>query len=524
MTGRQTSNVNSEHTMNKNAVPFPARPALRDLTALAVAALLCIAAARPAEAAGPATAAATPAAGVAVAATKPAPAADATKAAAPSLTPQSPDYKGPTEMAPSLRLTIGKTALVRLPSDASRLSIGNPEVADVMLINPREVYLLGKKHGSTNVFVWSKGGPTTIMDIIVGLDTGTLKQKLNELVPSETGIAVDSLGDSVVLRGRVSDPMRVQRLVSLAEVYGGGKKVVNLLTVDGSQQVMLEVKVAEVSKTLLDKLGLEFAAARSIGNTSFTLLTQLLTNASGTLQATSGSRRTAITLDAEVKNGLVKILAEPTIMAMSGQEGAFLAGGKIFIPVPQSGASGAVGVTLEEKEFGVGLRFTPTLLEDGRINLRVTPEVSELSQVGTAVSTVAGQTSVLPTITTRRASTTVQLRDGESFAIGGLIKSNVTEAVKALPLLGELPVLGTLFRSSEFQTDRSELLFVITPRLVKPLPPDYALPTDSFVPPTRSDFFLGGKLEGEPGAKTPTPAPKAATPAPAAPQGGFQLK
>ena len=150
----------------------------------------------------------------------------------------------------------------------------------------------------------------------------------------------------------------------------------------------------------------------------------------------------------------------------------------------------------------------------------MTPEVSELSQIGTPITTLGGQTSVLPTITTRRASTTVQLRDGETFAIGGLIKNNVTETIKALPMLGELPVLGALFRSSEFQTDRSELMFIVTPRLVKPLPANYALPTDAFVEPSRADFLLNGRLEGQ-GA--PLPAPQAPPPAGTQP-GGFQLK
>jgi len=484
-------------------------PTMTKKLAFPLAALMTCAPAMAAEAAPPAKA--TPAT-VAAAAT---PAATAT-----SVAPQTAAYHGPTEVAPALRLTVGKSALVRLPADASRLSIGNPEVADVTLINPREVYLLGKKFGSTNVFVWVKNGQTTIMDVVVGVDTATLKTRLNELVPGESGVAVDSLADSVVLSGRINDPMKVQRLVSLAEVYSGAKKVVNLMTVEGSQQVMLEVKVAEVSRTLLDKLGVEFSATRSIGNTSFTLLTQLLTGSAGALTAARANGRTAISLDAEVKNGMVKILAEPTIMAMSGQEGAFLAGGKIYIPVPQTGAGGVSTVTLEEKEFGVGLRFTPTLLEGGRINLRVTPEVSELSQVGTAVTSASGQTSILPTITTRRASTTVQLRDGESFAIGGLIKSNVTEAVKALPVLGEVPVLGALFRSTEFQSERSELLFIVTPRMVKPLPPDYALPTDSFVAPSRSERMLKGQLEGQ------APATQGAVPAGQAGSqpGGFQLK
>jgi pilus assembly protein CpaC len=492
----------------KNIQANPSSSRLGALTLLAAASLL-----------GAAAYAATPAKPAAAAsAAGAAPEAPLTVKIPPSTGPQNAQYAGPTEVGAPLQLTVGKTALVRLPADASRLSIGNPEVADVMLINPREVYLLGRKFGSTNLFVWTKGGRTTLMDVNVGVDTATLKSKLGEMVPSESGLVVGSLGDAVVLSGHVSDPMKAQRLVSLAEAYGG-KKVINMLVVDGSQQIMLEVKVAEVSKTLLDKLGVEFNLTRG-GTNTYRLITSLLTGSSNTLTGVSANGRTAIALDAEVKNGLVKILAEPTIMAMSGQEGAFLAGGKIYIPVPQSGTGGNTTITLEEKEFGVGLRFTPTLLEGGRINLRVTPEVSELSQVGTPITSISGQTSILPTITTRRASTTVQLNDGESFAIGGLIKSNVTEAVKALPVLGELPVLGALFRSNEFQTDRSELLFIVTPRLVKPLPPNYALPTDGFIEPTRGQFMLNGRMEGD-NSMRPAPAPQPAAPAQ---PGGFQLK
>lgn len=459
-------------------------------------------------------------------------AADAPKAAAPKaaasapaktaapapITPQAP-YGAPTDVAPPMRLAVGKSALVRLQTEASRLSVGNPDIADVTLINPREVYVLGKKVGSTNVFVWTKGGHTTLMDVVVGMDTATLKSRLNELVPSETGVRVESVNDTVVLSGPVSDPMKVHRLVSLAEAFGGGKqKVVNMLSVTGSQQIMLEVKVAEVSKTLLDKLGSELNITRMSGNTTFSLLTQMLTGSAGGVNVSRANGRTSLSLDAEVNNGLVKILAEPTIMAMSGQEGTFLAGGKVYLPVYQTTTTGQNTITLEEKEFGVGLRFLPTLLDEGRINLRVTPEVSELSQVGTMVS-VGNTNSVLPLITTRRASTTVQLRDGESFAIGGLIKNNVTETVKAFPGLGEVPVLGALFRSTQFQTDRSELMFIVTPRLVKPLPPNAALPTDSFVEPTRAERLFNGRTE----SATP-PAPRSDAPAPAAPAaGGFQL-
>ena len=395
-----------------------------------------------------------------------------------------------------VHLTAGKSMVLPLSEKAVRISIANPEVADVMLVNPKEVYLLGKKTGTTNLFVWSAGGGTSLRDVTVGVDTHALQSKLREWVPSVDNLQVDAVADTLVLRGQVNDALKVQRIVSLAEAFSGGKKAINMLRVEGGQQVMLEVKVAEVSKTLLDELGVDMNLTRSIGNTSVTLLSQLLTAGSTSVTAARANGLTNITLTAEMKKGLVKVLAEPTITAVNGQEGSFLAGGRIYIPVPQTSSTGASTITLEEKEFGVGLKFLPTVLEDGLINLRVTPEVSELSQYGTTIKSLNGQTSLLPSITTRRASTTVQLRDGESFAIGGLIKSNVTESIKALPILGELPVLGALFRSNAFQKEQSELLFVVTPRLVRASAIPLALPTDGFKQPTRSEFFIDGQLEG----------------------------
>lgn len=189
-------------------------------------------------------------------------------------------------------------------------------------------------------------------------------------------------------------------------------------------------------------------------------------------------------------------------MAISGQEGSFLAGGKILIPVAQSNVGGVPTITLSEKEFGVGLRFTPTVLSGGRINLQVAPEVSELSRDGVGINNFGNTSSqIFPLITTRRASTTVQLSDGQSFAIGGLIKNNTVSNIKAFPILGEIPILGALFRSTDFQNEKTELVFVVTPRLVKPLPPNYSLPTDNYRDPTRKELFLGGKLEGEPPQK-----------------------
>ena len=397
--------------------------------------------------------------------------------------------------APGVHLTLGKSQVLTLPETATRLSIGNPDVADVLMINPREVYLLGKKPGTTNLFVWTAHGKTTLRDVEVQVDVQSLHQRLRHLVPDAETVQVQALADHVVLSGQIGDAMKAQRLVQLSEAFNGGRKVVNLLRVMGGQQVMLEVKVAEVSKTLLEQLGVNMDVTRTAGGTSIQLLSQVLLPGSSSLNFTRADGRTNVTVTADMKRGLVKVLAEPTITAISGQEGSFLAGGKIFIPVPQSSTSGGTVITLEEKEFGVGLRFFPTVLEDGVINLRVTPEVSELSQVGTTITGLTGQTSLLPSITTRRASTTVQLRDGESFAIGGLIKSNVSQTVKSVPLLGDIPILGPLFRSTAFQTEKSELLFVVTPRLAKPMSTLTALPTDAYKPPSRVERVMEGRLE-----------------------------
>jgi pilus assembly protein CpaC len=284
---------------------------------------------------------------------------------------------------------------------------------------------------------------------------------------------------------------------------------------------MLEVKVAEVSRTLLDKLGTQFNWTRTNGSWIYSILTGFLTNSAGTGSIAKSNNGNGLSFDAAKQDGLIKILAEPNIVAISGQEGSFLAGGKIFIPTSSNSQLGFATITLTEKEFGVGLKFTPTVLEAGLIHLKVTPEVSELSQTGSPFTTVNGITSVLPSFTTRRAETSVQLYDGQSFAIAGLIKNNVTETVKRFPFLGELPYIGALFRSSEFQTDKTELMFLVTPRLVKAMTQDVVLPTDSFNPPTRGEFFLEGKMEGTaPNEGRKIVQPSNATPA----NGGFEVK
>ncbi len=460
-----------------------------------------------------------------------------------------------TQTAPLIDVPLGKSTVLKLQAPASRIIMGNPEggraarptlvqgddktaktsegaaaagtsgVADVdvVLLNPTEIYLLGKSVGSTNIIVLSRTGVCTIMDIAVGVDTLTLESRLNTFIPG-SAIKATAAADAIVLSGQVADATQVDRAMSIAAAYSGqgAGKVINMLSVADPQQVMLEVKVAEVSKTLVDKLGAKFNMPKINGSWTYSVLSNFLNDSPGGLQARNAAGNKWIELDAEKRDGLVKILAEPTIMAISGQEGSFLAGGRILIPVAQSTQTGVTTITLEEKEFGVALKFTPTVLANGRINLKVRPEVSELSPEGIGISEFGTTSrSVLPLINTRKAETTVQLNDGQSFAIGGLVKNNVTQNIKAFPVLGEIPLIGALFRSSDFQSDKSELVFVVTPRLVKPLPPDYPLPTDSFVPPSRSEFFLEGKMEGAsaPAGNAPA-APGAAAPA----ASGFELK
>lgn len=361
--------------------------------------------------------------------------------------------------------------------------------------------------GSTNIVLVDRAGGCTALDITVGMDVTSVQGVLGKLMPEETGIQVSSAYDSLVLSGTVSDASAVDRAIEIASAYVGGNsdnernvRVLNMLNVGAPQQVMLEVKVAEISKTLMERLGMRVSRSDVTGGgIAYTLLSDFLSGGAGIIDVLRLKNGDSITLDAQKDDGLIKVLAEPNVMAISGQEGSFLSGGKIFIPVSQSNENGAPTITLEEKEFGIALKFTPTVLAGGRINLKVAPEVSELNRDGVGISAPGiNGAAILPSFTTRRAATTVQLHDGQSFAIGGLIKNNTTTNIHAFPFLGEIPVLGALFRSTDFQTDRSELVFVITPRLVKPLPPDYALPTDNYVPPSRGELILQGRVEGSP--------------------------
>ncbi|QYF95032.1 type II and III secretion system protein family protein [Massilia sp. PAMC28688] len=480
----------------------------------------------------------------------------ATAAPAPAVKPQleradsGPRCTGEAARPGSMTLMMGKSHLMRLPEPVRHRSIGNSSVAQAMLVAPDTLYLLGVDVGTTNMIIQGKSGSCSIVEIQVMMDPAAIQAAMATALPDEKDIKVTSANETIVLTGTVADAFAVQRAGEIALAFvretsrslarkdddsgtaarGGATtdksappelRVINMLAVSAPQQVMLEVKIAEVSKTLLERLEGGVTWRFNSGSWATTLLANFLTGTTGGMVSNVKDNGNRVRADAQKTDGLVRILAEPNVMAVSGQEGSFLAGGRIFIPVAQDNNK----VTLEEKEFGVGLRFTPTVLAGGRINLRVAPEVSEVSREGIGISAAGfAAGAVLPLITTRRASTTVQLYDGQSFAIGGLIKNNLVTSLKGLPGLGEMPVLGALFRSADYQHDRSELVFVVTVHLVKPLPPNYALPTDKVNAPTRAEFLLGGKHEGSgapmaPAAsRNPAAAPTQETP------GGFEVK
>ncbi|HEF5873716.1 TPA: type II and III secretion system protein family protein, partial [Burkholderia cenocepacia] len=426
-----------------------------------------------------------------------------------------PNCVGAVRESTSVAVPLGKSLLVPMPEPVRNRTIGNPAVAQATMVSPQTLYILGLAVGTTNMIVQGRSGACRVIDVAVGADAGGLQASLLQLMPNERDIHVSTAAGTIVLAGTVSSSQAAQQAVQIAHAYGdsagdaaaGGKQgggVLNMLNVTSPQQVMLEVKVAEVSKTLINQMGSAFNIQGGFGSWSGALVSNLLAGvASGAVFNKANNKPFSIAADAQNTDNLVKILAEPNLVTISGQEATFLAGGKIFIPIPQSGSNGVSSITLQEEEFGVALKFTPTVLANGRISLKVAPEVSELSQTGVTLSASnIGGTSILPLITTRRASTTVQMSDGESFAIGGLIKDNASGALKAIPGVGEVPVLGALFRSTSFQQDRTELIFLITPHLVKPLQTaDVALPTDSFSKPNEADVFATGNMEGRGGVR-----------------------
>lgn len=421
-----------------------------------------------------------------------------------------------TRTVKRISLLVGKSIVLKSDEPAKRISIADPEVADFVLISPNEVYLTGKAAGTTNMTLWQKKGGYRVFDLDVDFDVSRLKQQFNEILPEEADLRVTATQDSITLSGRISNAASLSQAMSLARSYAPEGKVNNLVEVRGVQQVMLEVRVAEMQRSLAKRIGVNFNYLSQGGNFGISQLaglTQLVTPGDANLGLAGAPFATLVSpsvnalfrftsngttwtgfIDALKSDGLVKVLAEPTLMALSGNDAYFLAGGEFPVPVPQ----GLGTVAIEYKNFGVGLTFTPTVLADNRINIRVAPEVSELD----FTSAVQFSGFVIPGLNTRKAETVVELADGQSFAIAGLMRDTSRDVMEKFPLLGDIPILGALFRSRSFQRNETELIIIATPRLVKPLDADnQPMPTDFYHQPSDSEFYVLGMMESEAGGQ-----------------------
>lgn len=452
--------------------------------------------------------------------------------------------------AGEIEVPLNKSQVIRSDRPFAKALIGNPEIADVLPLTDQSLYVLGKKNGTTSLTLYDRRNMLiAVIDVVVGPDVIGLKRQLSEMVAGD-GVSARISNESIVLEGIVSSAVAADRAVQLAETYAPNK-VVNLLSIGSAQQVMLEVRFSEVKRGALKDIGVSsFSNSNKFegvigGGTSLTPdvddvdgdgnkaegLIQLgsIIDSFGILSRAfriAGLDVTAV-LNALERKGLVTTLAEPTLIALSGETATFLAGGEFPVPVAQDSGSGGTTITVEFKPFGVSLAFTPTVLADGVINMVVQPEVSSIDPS----SSVVINNLRIPGLQTRRAKTVVELRDGQSFAMAGLIRRDFQDTVRQFPILGSIPIIGSLFRSTNFQREETELVIIVTPRLVRPVrAATLKAPTDRVTPPTEAELFMLGRTDsgvpqhdGLPQTITPlkkTPPPPPPPPPAAAPSGG----
>ena len=402
------------------------------------------------------------------------------------------------QTAPSARpstnvaLSVGAGQMVRLESPMSDLFVANDTIADVQVRSANQLYLFGKAPGETTVYATNKAGKVVYSaNVRVGTNIGSVDQLLKMAMP-DARIQATPMNGVVLLTGTVAAPADVEEANRIVQAFvGEGTQIISRLKTATPLQVMLKVKIAEVSRSLTRNIGVNITSrdrsggntgaiigrGRSIGefndNGGFSFLTPEGISSLGLRMSNVLGLDIAGILDANENSGLVTTLAEPTLTALSGETASFLAGGEFPIPTAQ----GINGTSVEFKEYGVSLAFTPVVLEGGRISMRVRPEVSEISSAGA----VRLNGFEVPALTTRRTETTVELGSGQSFMIGGLLSNNRNNTVEKTPLLGSLPILGALFRSQGFRRNETELVIVVTPYLVKPVSADrIALPTDGY--------------------------------------------
>jgi pilus assembly protein CpaC len=449
-------------------------------------------------------------------------------------------------------LNIGEGQMINLPRSVSSVWTSNPKVADVYVNSARQINLFGKDQGEATVIATAADGSVVYgAKVRVNQNISDINEMVHQAIP-DANIDVRTVGQVAVINGTVASPedaAQAEMLVKAAlnpgvDVTKEGASLnivpVSRLKVATPLQVTLKVKIAEVSRDLLKQIGVNILSRDTTSGFQFGIgqgnAGTFGTAASGTTAAIPKSFNIAATgttlglaghllgldllstLNLAQTDGLATILAEPNLTALSGETASFLAGGEFPIPVSQS--LGAV--TIEYKQYGVGLAFTPIVLEDGRISIRVRPEVSELSDAGS----VTLNNFVVPALTTRRAETTVELGSGQSFMIAGLLRQTNSNAINKAPLLGDLPILGALFRSTKFRRQETELVIIVTPYLVRPVSGHLALPTNGYRATTDAENVIEGQsykgVSGHP-APRPAPAPGMAGGAAATAAPGFKL-
>ena len=386
----------------------------------------------------------------------------------------------------SSNITVATNRAIVVQSDQpfAEISVANPGIADIATLSESTIYVLGKAPGRTTLTLFGvDGGLIANVDVRVVPDIAEFKERLAEILPGEP-IEVRTAGGGIVLSGTVSGARKVARAMELASRYAGDA-VTNLMMVGGSQQVMLKVRFAEMQRTTSKALSSSIGITGLLGGS--TVDSGLADGALGLSQGSAlfsfggGGLAVDVLIQALESKGMVRTLAEPNVVAISGQQASFLAGGEIPIPGPDASTI--------FKPYGVNLTFTPTVIDDNHISLRLTTEVSAID---TSV-TVNG----IPGFKTRNTTTTVEMRDGQSFAIAGLLQDDFGDTVEQVPWLGDVPILGALFRSSDFIRRQSELVIIITPHLVKPVSGEaLSMPTDRMRVPTEEELFLLGTIEG----------------------------
>jgi pilus assembly protein CpaC len=408
----------------------------------------------------------------------------------------------------SVLVPAGKSEMIHTDASFADIVVGDPEIADVMPLTDRSLSILGKKIGTTRVSVYGEGKKLVgVFDVEVSYDTQKLAAELARRFPTAQ-ITVSTVNGRIMLSGSAPDAITLDKAITIAKQFG--PEVINSVQVAQNQQVMLEVRFVEVTRNASrelgiswDVLGKDIAATAGLVSTlagANPFLTSGLVSGSAPFGTVVGSvLRGGVSADVIIKaleeRDMARRLAEPNLVALSGDTASFLAGGEFPFPVAAQFGT----ITVEWKRFGVGLAFTPTVLGQGLIHLKIEPEVSQLDPTNTII--VAGVQ--LPSLIVRRANTTIELRDGQSFAIAGLLQNIAVTNQAQLPWLGDVPVLGALFRSALYQKQETDLAIIVTPRIVRPARPGEPLrvPTDNTVPPNDPDVFLLGKQELTPGIR-----------------------